>query len=330
VHYFFSDHLGTTDLVTDAVGTMPAQTESDYYPYGGEIVVTTPTISNQNYKFTGKERDSQTGLDYFGARYFTSTLGRFMTPDPLPWAHWQNGRDSDEKNFAAYIENPQNFDLYSYVRNAPLTSVDPNGETTYVVAYSQGNKAGDENFYKMALTRMNEIQSTKGFNPTKDIVLVESVDSFKAFTNVVNEANGLEGRFGKIGEVTYIGHAGQDGPIFREGTTHQEQPGNKGGDAFFKLQINWAPDAVARFYGCKTAFPTPWRKGGSFAGEFANDQGVRTWGFDQRTSVSGTPVGKDKKYFFGLGGPDLYLVTWKDKASGSVGGQPMVEKDPSH
>jgi RHS repeat-associated protein len=85
VHYVFSDHLGSTSLVTDAVGTMPPQSESDYYPYGGEIVVTTPTIQDQNYKFTGKERDSQSGLDNFDARYDASNLGRFMTPTPAVW-----------------------------------------------------------------------------------------------------------------------------------------------------------------------------------------------------------------------------------------------------
>ena len=82
VFYFFDDHLGSTSLVTNSAGAMPPQMESDYYPYGGEIAITTG-IQDQNYKFTGKERDSATGLDYFGARYYASTVGRFMIPD---WA----------------------------------------------------------------------------------------------------------------------------------------------------------------------------------------------------------------------------------------------------
>jgi hypothetical protein len=55
VHYCFSDHLGSTSLITDAVGTMSShpQAESDYYPYGGEIVITADTTNN-HYKFTGK------------------------------------------------------------------------------------------------------------------------------------------------------------------------------------------------------------------------------------------------------------------------------------
>ena len=70
------------------------------------------------YKFTGKERDSESGLDMFGARYYGSSLGRFMTPDwaakpiNVPYAHFGN---------------PQSLNLYSYVQNNPTTIGDPDG-----------------------------------------------------------------------------------------------------------------------------------------------------------------------------------------------------------
>ncbi|MGA8274002.1 MAG: RHS repeat-associated core domain-containing protein [Candidatus Sulfotelmatobacter sp.] len=54
---------------------------SDYYPYGGEISITYGDLNR--YKFTGKERDTESGLDNFGARFYGSNIGRFMTPD---WA----------------------------------------------------------------------------------------------------------------------------------------------------------------------------------------------------------------------------------------------------
>ncbi len=70
------------------------------------------------YKFTGKERDSESGLDNFGARYDASTLGRFMTPD---WA---------EKPTAvpyANFGNPQSLNLYAFAKNNPTTFGDPDG-----------------------------------------------------------------------------------------------------------------------------------------------------------------------------------------------------------
>ena len=74
-------------------------------------------------QFTGKERDAETGLDYFGARYMSSAQGRFTSPD---------------KPFAdQHLENPQSWNLYLYTRNNPLAFVDPTGRG----AVSTGVKA---------------------------------------------------------------------------------------------------------------------------------------------------------------------------------------------
>ena len=75
------------------------------------------------YKFTGKERDAESGLDMFGARYYGSRLGRFMTPD---WA---------AKPIAvpyANYGNPQSLNLYSYVVNNPTTTRDLDGHSDYL------------------------------------------------------------------------------------------------------------------------------------------------------------------------------------------------------
>jgi RHS repeat-associated protein len=70
------------------------------------------------YKFTGKERDTESGLDEFGARYYSSSLGRFMIPD---WA----GKPTAVPY--ASFGNPQSLNLYSYVNNNPTTTRDPDG-----------------------------------------------------------------------------------------------------------------------------------------------------------------------------------------------------------
>lgn len=80
VHYYFVDQIGSTNLMTNADASA-TELDIEYHPYG-EQQVYTDTLG-QEYRFTGKERDPETGLDNFGARYNASTLGRFMTPDPL-------------------------------------------------------------------------------------------------------------------------------------------------------------------------------------------------------------------------------------------------------
>jgi RHS repeat-associated protein len=82
------------------------------------LVCSPSAASDHRSIFTGKERDAESGNDYFGARYYASTLGRFLSPDwsakaePVPYAK---------------LDDPQTLNLYSYVRNNPLSGVDPDG-----------------------------------------------------------------------------------------------------------------------------------------------------------------------------------------------------------
>ena len=110
VFYYFSNHLKSTSLITDATGNI--KMEYDYTPWGSERQFTN-SDPNQ-YKFTGKPRDPETQLDYFGARYYSSGAGRFLRPDPAK----QGNHPSD----------PQAWNLYSYALNNPLRYVDPDGK----------------------------------------------------------------------------------------------------------------------------------------------------------------------------------------------------------
>jgi RHS repeat-associated protein len=113
VHYYFSDYLGSHGVVENATASACEQ-DLDYYPYGGVENDYCPIVA-QNYKFTGKERDSESGLDNFGARYDASSLGRFMSPDSL------NTLD---------ISHPQKLNRYTYGSNNPISNVDVGGQCT--------------------------------------------------------------------------------------------------------------------------------------------------------------------------------------------------------
>jgi RHS repeat-associated protein len=107
VFFYYADHVGTTRTIADSSGNMCY--DADFTPYGQEMVHT--NNCPQNYKFTGYERDPETGLDYAFARYYSSRLGRFMSPDPL-------GGD---------ITDPQSLNRYAYVGNNPTSFSDPSG-----------------------------------------------------------------------------------------------------------------------------------------------------------------------------------------------------------
>jgi RHS repeat-associated protein len=113
LHYYSPDHLGTTTLVTDAVGNV--QNDSDYYPYGTEVSIA--TADSNHYKFTGLEQDAESGLDHAQFRQLSPAFGRWMSPDP------SGGARADP-------ENPQSLNLYAYVLNNPIGLLDPTGLST--------------------------------------------------------------------------------------------------------------------------------------------------------------------------------------------------------
>ena len=104
VYFYFADQLGTTRSVTQANGTVCFA--ADYFPYGEEVDYT--TSCPQNYKFTGYERDAETGLDYAFKRHYNSRMARFMSAD----------------SWGGAVGAPQSHNAYSYVVNNPVVLVD--------------------------------------------------------------------------------------------------------------------------------------------------------------------------------------------------------------
>ena len=116
VDHLWVDALGNVRTVYG--DSDPDGGSSDYYPFGGERPVPSccpmgPGGINIPFKFTGKEHDAESGLDNFLARHFTSTFGRFLSPDP--------------ESAGASPDDPQSWNAYSYVENNPLNMTDPDG-----------------------------------------------------------------------------------------------------------------------------------------------------------------------------------------------------------
>jgi len=110
-YFLHNDHLGTIRAQSNSSATRTMTCSN--LPFG-DLLNCNGSTGPSGYHFTGKERDAESGLDNFGARYYSSTMGRWMSPDPSGLAY-------------ADITNPQSFNLYSYVLNNPLTNIDPRG-----------------------------------------------------------------------------------------------------------------------------------------------------------------------------------------------------------
>lgn len=112
---YHSDHLGSSRLMTNAQGTVVAGSQSSFVPYGYEY---NPQSYDNHYKFTGLERDEETGagneLDHAWFRQYSPRIGRWMSPDPAGLA-------------AVDMTNPQTWNRYAYVMGNPANLIDPLG-----------------------------------------------------------------------------------------------------------------------------------------------------------------------------------------------------------
>jgi len=111
VVYYHTDAIGSVRAITDATGAVIGR--YDYLPFG-ELWPSVPPAPAEVRQFGGKERDDETGLDYFGARYHSSNIGRFTTVDPA-------------MNIEVAMLDPQRWNRYAYAKNNPFVFIDPDG-----------------------------------------------------------------------------------------------------------------------------------------------------------------------------------------------------------
>ncbi|MGE0175413.1 MAG: RHS repeat-associated core domain-containing protein, partial [Oligoflexales bacterium] len=184
-------HLGTPRMNIRGTGTdggsLASVTRHDYLPFGEDLIAGIrvnggsgqhgyePPPDGVRQKFGSKERDTETGLDYFGARYYASIQGRFTSTDPIALS-------SDR------LLDPQGINLYSYAKNNPLNIIDPNGEDytetiqenfSFTIERRAKSKSGE----LIKQIRVNvKVTTTKTFNDLGTVIDIKS----KATATAVN------------------------------------------------------------------------------------------------------------------------------------------------
>jgi RHS repeat-associated protein len=180
VYYYHSDHLGSAQVVTNHAGQLYERLE--YTPYGETWIEWRNAGVQQGeatpYRFTGKERDEETGLYYYGARYLDPKTSRWLSADPAMGEYLPGAPVSDEArrrngNLPGMggIFNLVNLHVYHYAGNNPVKYVDPDGRASILTRlinrgshwyYNSANELGRKTEFKLflhSLVDMDDLSS---------------------------------------------------------------------------------------------------------------------------------------------------------------------------
>jgi RHS repeat-associated protein len=168
VRYYHQDHLGSTAIMTDQNGALVEEVSS--YAFGQTRFDYRPApVHREAYGFTQKERDVESGLDYFEARYLNTTLGRFASVDPLMTIDMK-GRG----------QIPQTLNVYSYSLNNPVKYVDPLGLEASVKTdpNAEGGKTTTIKITGVLINESSTALTDAQLKDVKDRIVGQVKDSF--------------------------------------------------------------------------------------------------------------------------------------------------------
>jgi RHS repeat-associated protein len=136
--FYHGDHLGSSSFITDDAGSVYQHLE--YFPYGETWIEEGGSYGGNTpgYKFTGKELDPETGLYYYGARYYDPVLSRWISADPALEKFLPTGNKDRDQNLPGIggVFNPVNLSVYAYGHNNPVRTIDPDGRDALIVTMS--------------------------------------------------------------------------------------------------------------------------------------------------------------------------------------------------
>jgi RHS repeat-associated protein len=181
VTYYTTDAIGSVRMVTDSGGAVIAR--YDYRPFGDPCGTACGAQgTGERKRFTGQEKDAETGFDYVGARYYASGNGRFTTVDP--------------GHVGGDIFNPQSWNAYAYALNNPLRFIDPLGTCSQDAKgnYVDGDDAG---------TLVTPGPCPRGKDGALTIGLTETV-SVKSKPAIVALAEGISVGAGPVADPLFI------------------------------------------------------------------------------------------------------------------------------
>ncbi len=193
--YFHPDHLGSSSYVTDKKGNFFEMIE--YLPYGETLYDEAATVDKTEFRFTSKEMDAETGLYYYGARYYDAKLCKWISTDPILEEYFPTGDKEKDKQLPGMggAFNPVNLNLYHYAGNNPIVITDPNGKESKQYTADKaidGKTIFDKYGYKGYWNSRDKVEkTTRGTAGCS----AEELSRWMQITNSAISINALKGMF---------------------------------------------------------------------------------------------------------------------------------------
>ncbi len=269
IRYQLGNHLGSASLELDDDGGLISYEE--YHPYGTtayQAITSAAEVSLKRYRYTGKERDEETGLYYHGARYYASWLGRWTTTDPLGMVDGAN--------------------LFAYARAKPVHLTDSSGAQAHP---GQGGGQGAGPVGTGALTGMAGLAERA--KEAAQVAMKEKIEEERAIADLAVQQAATGERLTPVSYTTPPKqHSASEGSAFRQYSKEESQRS----DVFMKslkIQLEWGEKSrTVPLYGSLT-FRIPY-------GDLSAEQVVAQ---DQAGEFAGTfgqavaGVGSGRSYF---------------------------------
>lgn len=266
--FYHTDPAGSPIAMTDSAGVIAWK--ADYKPFGEELIT---AATEENYKmFVGKEKDKETGLYYFGARYLQDKTARFVSVDPVGPVDERSGNPNEKM-----LLNPQRINRYAYALNNPYRYVDPDGNTVWDIA-DIGFFA--HSAYKMLTEPSWENAGNLALDTVGLLPIVPSLGMIKRVGEGIDKAADVA-RVSKWGRSeTLAKHFADHGKDF--GARTPEEYANMSSDFLKKAQKDRVPtkinnDGVIRVYDSKSNTFGSYNPDGTTRTFYKPSQGQKYW-----------------------------------------------------
>ena len=257
-YYPTFDGNGNVSEYVDATGNVVAHYEYDAF---GQVVASGSMKDDFTHQFSTKQLDSESGLHYYGYRYYDSSNGRWLGRDP--------------------IGEQGGVNLFGFVGNNGVNLADVLGLKVYMLFYY--DKPELDSFKRAAETRKREIEASDGFDPKCDQVIVigvRTVKMFKYWWKLLAERSASGNLDDLVAEIDLYTHTGSGGRIYLSGTDFmgniQGQHTMTNDDISELENINFTDDAVIGCHGCNSGLSNGDHK--SVAETLSDTQNVDTSG----------------------------------------------------